>query len=78
MSPAKAEMKTLRILIADDHDVAVGTDQRDLEFDFQGADFNGDEKSAVYLLCEFPNGDRNSFCHPTLTKYFVDSTAKNC
>jgi hypothetical protein len=41
--------------------VVVGTDQWDLEVDLQGADFNGDEKSAAYLVCEFPNGDRSSF-----------------
>ena len=36
-------------------------DQAKLQLDLQGADFNGDESSPAYLVCEFPNGDRYSF-----------------
>jgi hypothetical protein len=36
-------------------------DQAKLQLDLQGADFNGDEASPAYLVCEFPNGDRYSF-----------------
>ena len=41
--------------------VGLGIDPTYLELNLQGADFNGDEKSAAYLVCEFPNGDRYSF-----------------
>lgn len=41
--------------------VDVSVDQPKLQLDLQGADFNGDESSPAYLVCEFPNGDRYSF-----------------
>jgi hypothetical protein len=41
--------------------VGLDSNPRDLELDFKGADFNGDEKYQAYLVCEFPNGDRYSF-----------------
>jgi len=32
-----------------------------VQVDVQGADFNGDESSPGYLVCEFANADRYSF-----------------
>ncbi len=41
--------------------VGFGADPTYLELNLQGVDFNSDEKSAAYLVCEFPNGERYSF-----------------
>jgi hypothetical protein len=42
--------------------VEVCDDKRKLQVDLQGADFNGDVSSPAYLVCEFRNGGRYSFC----------------
>src|ERR1700680_3412888 len=50
--------------------VEVCDDQRNLQVDLQGADFNGDVSSPAYLVCEFRNGDRYSFCDVDSNRWF--------
>jgi hypothetical protein len=41
--------------------VEVLADQAKLQLDLEGAEFNGDESTPAYLVCEFRDGNRYAF-----------------